>query len=81
MINTEIHYIYGDVSKGFVTTTSMLNAINVESTSASEFIKNEGISDFLNCLLFLELLIPLKEFLPPHSLIDIFDTYWYITFF
>jgi hypothetical protein len=37
---------YGDVSKGFVTTTSMLNAINVESTSASEFIKNEGISDF-----------------------------------
>ena len=37
---------YGDVSKGFVSTTSMLNAINVESTSASEFINNEGIYIF-----------------------------------
>tara|TARA_Y100001936_G_scaffold75736_1_gene74300 strand:- start:13065 stop:14171 length:1107 start_codon:yes stop_codon:yes gene_type:complete len=37
---------YGDVSKGFVSTTSMLNAINVESTSASEFINNEGIYTF-----------------------------------
>ena len=37
---------YGDVSKGFVSTTSMLNAINVESVSADEFIKNEGISGF-----------------------------------
>ena len=37
---------YGDVSKGFVTTTSMLNAVNVESTSAGEFVKNEGIASF-----------------------------------
>ncbi len=37
---------YGDVSKGFITTTSMLNAINVESTSAGEFVKNEGYIAF-----------------------------------
>jgi len=43
---------YGDVSKGFVKETAMLDAENVKPVTASEFIKNEGIFSFVNEFIF-----------------------------
>ena len=38
---------YGDVSRGFITSSSMLYAENVEPVTTTEFIQNNGLDVFL----------------------------------
>lgn len=75
---------YGDVSKGFVTHTSMLNAINIEPVSANEFIQNEGFSTFFELFILsgiinsikgiISISLPYLVFLIPMGLILSFKT-------
>jgi len=75
---------YGDVSKGFVTHTSMLNAKNIEPVSANEFIQNEGFYSFFELFILsgiinsikgiISISLPYLVFLVPMGILLSFKT-------
>ena len=51
---------YGDVSKGFITDSTMLRAENIESVTAAEFIQNNGLGVFFQEFILLGIFNSLK---------------------